>query len=181
MKRHALPVLSVLLAAALPCTKLSAQIVPYLGGGVALGMGDVGDDSDAGWLVLGGIDVPLAIVAEGFAIGFSASYANVPYKGGFSEAVKITTVSGEASYLFGEVTSSVRPYVRGGLGGQIHQYDPGDTNFSTITDTRFGVVAGAGVRVPMGAADAMVGARFATGEDGGFLGFHAGVAVPVGP
>ena len=55
MKRHALPVLSVLLPPALPCPKLSAQIVPFLGGGVALGMGDVGDDSDAGWLVLGGV------------------------------------------------------------------------------------------------------------------------------
>jgi len=33
----------------------------------------------------------------------------------------------------------------------------------------------------MGEADAMLGARFTTGRDGGFLGIHAGVAVPVGP
>jgi hypothetical protein len=182
MMRNALPVVSLLLAAALPSSGASAQqIVPFVGGGVALGMGDVGDDSNTGWLVVGGFDVPLPVVTEGFGVGVSASYANVPYQGGFSEAMKITSITAELSYLIGDATSMVRPYVRGGGGVQIHRYDPGDIDTNEVTDTRAGFTGGAGVRIAMGAADAMVGARLATGTDGGFLGVHVGVAVPVGP
>jgi hypothetical protein len=182
MKRNVLPVVSLLLAAALPSTDVSAQqIVPFVGGGVALGMGDVLDDSDTGWLVLGGFDVPLPIVTEGFGVGVSASYASVPYQGGFSESLEITSITGEVSYLIGAATSRVRPYVRGGGGVQINKYDPGDIDTNSVTNTRAAFTAGAGVRISMGGADAMIGGRLTTGEDGGFLGLHAGLAVPVGP
>jgi hypothetical protein len=182
MMRNVLPVVSLFLAAALPGVDLSAQqIVPFAGGGVALGMGDVGDDSDTGWLVLGGFDVPLPVVTEGFGIGVAAQYANVPYQGTFSESLQVTSITGEISYLIGAATSMVRPYVRGGGGVQIHKYDPGDIDTSSLTSTRAGFTAGAGVRIAMGAADALVGGRLTTGSDGGFLGVHVGVAVPVGP
>jgi hypothetical protein len=182
MKPVRLQFVSLLFGAALASTPLGAQqIIPFVGGGVALGMGDVGEDSSAGWLVLGGFDVPLPIVTDGFGIGVSASYANVPYEGGFSEAMQVTTVSGEITYRIGEAAAMVRPYLRGGAGVQIHRYEPGDTNFSPVTDTRAGVTAGAGVLVMMGAADAMLGARFNSGTDGGYLGVHVGVAIPVGP
>jgi hypothetical protein len=177
MKRNVLPVVSLLLAAALPITSVSAQqIVPFVGGGVALGLGDAGENAEIGWLVLGGFDVPLSVVTEGFGFGVAGSFANIPYEGPVDDKVQITSVTAEISYLIGEPTSTVRPYIRGGGGVQIHRYDLDDN-----TDVMAGGTAGAGVRFALGGADGMIGARLGMAADGGFVGFHAGVAIPVGP
>jgi hypothetical protein len=182
MKRHVLPCVSLLLAAALPCSTLSAQqIVPFIGGGVAMGMGDVGDDTDPGWLLLGGFDVPLPLVADGFGFGVAGAFANIPYKGTFSEKLQVTSVTAEISYLIGAATSSLRPYVRGGAGVQVHRYDPGTIDTRSETNARLGFSAGAGVSFSLGTANAVVGGRLAMAEDGGFVGGHAGVSIPVGP
>jgi hypothetical protein len=182
MKWHQLSVLALLvLMAAHSPARASAQIVPFIGGGLALGTGDLSDDTDNGWLIIGGLDVPVSSVAPGFAVGVTASYTNIPYGGQFSEATGVTAISAELSYLLGAASSRVRPYVRGGGGLQVHRYDPGIINTNPNTDSRAGFTAGAGVNIGMGsAADAVIGARFASGTDGGFLGFHAGVAVPIG-
>ena len=182
MKRQALPFVSLLFAAAVPCTTLSAQqIVPFLGGGVAIGMGDVGEDTDPGLLLLGGFDVPLPVVTDGFGVGVAAAFASIPYKGNFSEKLQVTSVTAEISYLIGEATSSVRPYLRGGAGVQINRYDPGDIDTRSVTNSRLGFSAGAGISFSLGAANALVGGRLAMAEDGGFVGGHVGVSIPVGP
>jgi hypothetical protein len=181
MKRHALPFVSLLFAAALPCALSAQQIVPFVGGGVAVGMGDAGDDTDPGFLVVGGFDVPLPVVTDGFGFGVAAAFANIPYKGNFSEVLQITAVTAEISYLIGAATSSLRPYIRGGGGVQVHRYDPGDIDTESVTNARIGFSAGAGLSFSLGAANALVGGRLAMGKDGGFVGGHVGVSVPVGP
>jgi opacity protein-like surface antigen len=179
MRRQLLLGIAFILAA-IPCELGAQQIVPFIGGGLAMGTGDLGEDTNNGWFVLGGVDVPLTTVTPGFAIGVAGSYARIPYDGQFDEATQVTTISGELSYLIGEPAHVVRPYIRAGGGVQIHRYDPGSLNTNSITDTRAGFTAGAGLNVRMSAVDVVVGARFASGSGGGFLGFHGGLALPVG-
>jgi hypothetical protein len=182
MKRRVLPFVSLLFAAALPCTALSAQqIVPFVGGGVAIGMGDVGEDTDPGLLVVGGFDVPLPVVADGFGFGVTGAFANIPYKGTFSEKLQVTSVTAEISYLIGAATSSLRPYLRGGAGVQVNRYDPGDLDTQSSTNARLGFSGGAGLSFALGAANAIVGGRIAMSDEGGFVGGHVGVSIPVGP
>jgi hypothetical protein len=188
MKRHRVAVLSLLLATALPGANLSAQfsdpaeplVVPFIGGGLAMGTGDLSRDTNSGWFVLGGVDVPLPSVATGFSAGLTGSFSQIPYGGGFDEATQVTALSAEGSYRIGSAASMVRPYVRAGAGVQIHRYDPGELLTPAIWDTRPALSAGAGVSIMMGAADAVLGARFGSGTDAGFVGLHAGVAIPVG-
>jgi hypothetical protein len=178
MKRHFLPILACLLAASLLPADLAAQdIVPFVGGGIAKGSGDLGDDTSSGWFIIGGVDVTLPSIDPGLGFGPTVTYASIPYNGTFSERAQLTTISGELSYAFG--SGHVRPYIRGGAGVQIHKYDPGSINTNSVTSSQAAFTAGAGVGFQTSSAQLTVGARFSTASDGGFLGIHAGVAIPL--
>jgi hypothetical protein len=183
MKRLYFPLL--VLAFLVPSGALRAQssgVVPFVGGGLAMGTGRLSKDTNNGWLAFGGVDVPLD-AWPGLGLGVMGSFASIPYaSGGFDEATQVTTVSAELSYVIGsESTGTVKPYVRAGAGVQVHRYDPGTTLYSAKQDTRAAVTGGAGLRFDLSSsANALVGAHFQSGEDGGFLGIHAGVAFPVG-
>lgn len=183
MKRLHLPlVVLALLGSSGTLRAQSSGVVPFLGGGLAMGTGDLSKDTNNGWLAFGGVDVPLD-AWPGLGLGVVGSFANIPYaSGGFDEATQVTTVSAELSYLIGsESTGTVKPYIRAGGGVQVHRYDPGTTLFSAKQDTRAAVTAGAGLLFDLSSsANALLGARFQSGEDGGFLGIHAGLAFPVG-
>lgn len=180
MKRHLLVASAFLLLTAFPRTHLVAQhIIPFIGGGLAAGTGDLGEDTGNGWFVVGGVDIPIAAVDPGFAVGVTASYSRIPYEGGFSEATQVTAISGELSYLIGDPANLLRPYLRAGGGLQVHRYDPGSIAANPVTDTRAGFTAGAGVNISTGGADVVLGSRFTTGSGGGFVGFHAGIALPL--
>ena len=61
MKRLSVP-LVVLTLLVLPCGSLQGQsngVVPFLGGGLAMGTGSLSTDTNNGWLAFGGVDVPL--------------------------------------------------------------------------------------------------------------------------
>ncbi|TVR50361.1 MAG: hypothetical protein EA421_17225, partial [Gemmatimonadales bacterium] len=68
---------TLLLLVLLPGAGLLAQerVTPFLGGGLALGTGDLADDTDAGWMIFGGVDVPVG--AEGFSLGLTATFSEV--------------------------------------------------------------------------------------------------------
>jgi hypothetical protein len=163
---------------------VSAQnaILPFIGGGLARGIGELGDDTGNGWTVVGGFDIPMDAVAPGFAVGLAGTFANIPYSsdlGDFGEASQVTAVSLEAVYNFGEATSSMRPFVRGGGGLNVRRYDPGEIDTSPNTVIQPGFSAGAGATFVASSVDFIVGARFTTAPDGGFLALFGGVAVPL--
>lgn len=188
MKRHLLATLTVLSAVASGSSPLTAQVadaaepllVAFVGGGLARGVGDLSTDTGNGWLVLGGVDAPLAQLHPGLGIGVSGSFSQIPYGGGFGEATQVTAVALEASYRIGDAGAMVRPFVRAGGGVQFHRYDPGDLAVPARTDMRPALSAAAGAAIRMGMADALVGARLGSGTDAGFVGLWAGVSVPVG-
>lgn len=186
-RRHLIPIVTLLLAVVPAPAELDAQaagdealFIPSLGGGLGMGVGDLATDTDPGWLAIAGVDFPLSSIQPGLAAGLVGILTRLPYGGGFGEATFVTAVTLEAAYRFGAPTASLRPYLRAGGGVQIHRYDPGELLTPAVTDTRPALGAGAGVEIAMGAANAVLGARFGSGTDAGFFGAHAGVSVPVG-
>jgi len=179
-KRRLLRFVPVILAAVLPGNDVGAQqgLVPYLGGGVAAGAGDLSSDTDNGWLVFGGLDLTLAVL-PGLSVGATVSYTHIPYQGGFNEATNITGVFGEASYVpWATSAMSLKPYVRAGIGMLQHEYDPGTTRFDSQSESKIGFSAGAGLSYNFGSAAPFLGFHFVGTGETGFLAFHGGVAFP---
>ena len=176
-----LPLVTLIaLATLVPCASADAQqrIIPFVGGGVASGTGDLRRDTNNGWLVYGGLDVPLGLT-PGLSFGVTGSFAHIPYAGGFSEATNMSALFGEVGYTIGAASSSViKPYVRAGAGMQLRKYDPGTTAYRERSNGGVAVSAGGGLQLLVGAASVFAGAHFVTDADAGFVAFHAGLAFP---
>jgi hypothetical protein len=181
MRRHTLStIVFTSLLAVVPCA-LQGQnvIVPFIGGGLARGIGDLGENAGNGWMVVGGVDLGVDALTPGFAIGLAGSFANIPYDSDFNEAVQVTALDLEASLTIGDEASMVRPFVRGGGGFHMQRNDPGDIPDRIITAKGLGFSAGAGVNVMAGPVDVRVGARFSSAPGGGAIGLYGALAIPL--
>jgi hypothetical protein len=180
-KFKALALCFIALAVVLPGFPVHGQeIIPFAGGGIALGTGDLSTDTDQGWFALGGIDIPLpTLLAREASLRAGISHARIPFDNEFGDEMAVTSVSGELSYHFGRPNRLVQPYLRGGASLNVHEYDPGDLGGAKTTDARAGVVAGAGMNIMFGPTDLVLGAHFTSGTDAGYVGFHGGLALPL--
>jgi hypothetical protein len=152
------------------------HLMPHLSAGVAVGTGDLGQDTGNGWFVLGGVDLP--ILAPGLTIGPVLGYGRIPYDGGFGETESITTMFGEVGYVTDlAALGPVQPYLRSGGGLHVHRYDPGNIPTQPTTLSLAGFSAGAGVTVAFGRAVGFVGGRYMGSASRGFVGFHAGLTI----
>lgn len=181
MNRRLLVFLCVSAASAAPAAELAAQerVVPFFGGGLATGTGDLGQDTSNGWHLFGGLDLPFG--TQGVTVGVTASYTHIPYGGGFQEATDVTGVFGEVGYVFNAASASVaKPYLRGGAGVLVNRYDPGLIDANATSDARAGLTAGAGVRLSLGATAVLLGAQLSSGTDAGHLAFRGALSFPAG-
>jgi hypothetical protein len=167
-----------LAAVAVLGSDLSAQrITPYVGGGAAFGTGELAQDTEVGWLMFGGLDVPTPV--SGLTVGPAVSHARIPYGGGFSEYEGVTAVLGEVGYgIGGGMPGGIQPFVRAGLGLLINRYDPGSIDTRATTRSGAGVSMGAGLRIPLGGVSALLSGRFTGDIDRGYLSIQAGISLP---
>lgn len=160
-------------------TASAQRITPFVGGGLATGIGDLGENTESGWIVFAGVDFPLGAY-PGLTFGVTASYARVPYSGGFNESTSVPSFFGEVGYTIGANSPRlVKPYVRAGAGVQLQQYDGGDTGYPRNSNGGLAFSGGAGVQFAFSPATVVVGARLVSDGDAGVVGFHAGVAFPL--
>lgn len=154
------------------------RLVPFVGAGLAKGIGDLSDDTDNGWLAFAGVDIPLG-TNPGLSFGVTASYTHVPYKGTFNEATNIPALFGEVGYvILANSSSIVKPYVRAGGGVMLRKYDPGSTGFREESEGKLAFSGGAGLQFLVSSVSLFAGARFVTDADAGYLAFHGGLAFP---
>jgi hypothetical protein len=179
MKRILLPLVPFALAA-VTATELNAQrrLVPYFGGGLASASGDLGEGTDSGWIVFGGLDWGIAAV-PGLSIGVTVSYTSLPYTG-YDNDLSMPGVFGELGYLIGATSSSkVKPYLRAGVGELWHKYDPGDLAPNAKTEGEFGFGGGGGLSFVLGSSSLFAGAHYTYGtDDTEFWAFYAGLGFP---
>lgn len=180
MKRVLLSAMGVVCAMSFAATQAAAQrrITPFIGGGLATGTGDLSEKTESGWVVFGGIDVPLGL-DPGLTFGITASYARVPYSGDFDEYTGVPALFGELGYVLGASSNRiVKPYVRAGAGMQYRKYDPGTTGFREQSVGGLAFSAGGGLQFSVSPALIFAGAHWVSDSDAGVLGFHAGLALP---
>lgn len=180
MKRILLSTLSAIVAIGVSAGAASAQrrITPFFGGGLATGTGDLSKNTESGWVAFAGLDMPLGL-DPGLTFGLTASYARVPYSGGFDEFTGLPAVFGELGYVIGARSPRlITPYVRAGAGVQLRKYDPGSTGYRAQSDGGLAFSAGGGLQFHFSPATLFVGAHYVSDKDAGLLAFHGGLAFP---
>ena len=178
MKRTLLSLAALVVAAAVSAVPAQAQLMPFVGGGAAIPMGDLKDfDATTGWLVFGGVDMPIKSV-PGAAIGVSGIYAHIPYDGDADDATNIPGGFLDVAYLFGATTPNpLKPYIRFGAGVIQHRYDPGNLGGDTESETKAAGAIGAGINYVMKSVTPFAGVHFITGgSDTSFLAIYGGLA-----
>ena len=154
------------------------RVVPFAGGGLATGMKDLSEGTDNGWSAFAGIDIPLPSVSPALSVGVAGSYSHLPYAGIYDEATSVSAIVGELGYVFGGLSSVVKPYVRGGLGAQLRKYDPGTTGFREQSEGGLALSGGAGVQFLVASTAIFVGAHVLTDAVAGVLTIHGGIGLP---
>jgi hypothetical protein len=183
MKRglFATMIVGIALTAASRDAAAQRRIVPFAGGGLAKGMGDLSDNTGNGWVVFGGVDLPIA-ANPALTLGVTASYAHVPYEGSFGEATNIPGVFAELGYSFLAASASkLKPYVRAGGGAMIHKYDPGSTAFRETSEGKLAFSGGAGLQMLVSSFAIFAGGHVVTDGNAGYLAIHGGLAFPGTP
>ena len=176
MKRKLLPLVALVVAAAVTVSPLRAQNVSFfLGGGGAFGTGDLSEDTNTGWIGFAGAGVPITSV-PGAIVGLTGFYAHIPYDG-VDAATNIPGLFADLGYVFGATSPSpVKPYIRFGAGVMQHRYSVGGGYDSDDSETKAGGAIGAGLNYVMPSVTPFVGAHFVTGgSDTSFFTVYVGL------
>jgi hypothetical protein len=179
MKRLMMAVAGLVVAFAAMSVQARAQSPSFhVGGGVAMGMGDLSDVTETGWMAFAGVDMPIKSTT-GLAIGATASWAHIPYEGDDDDATNIPALLVEAAYLIGAASPSpVKFYLRGGAGVLQHRYDAGNSGFDDESETKVGFGGGAGIMYARPGITPFAGVHVISGgSDTGYYTVYAGVSL----
>lgn len=132
-----------------------------LGGGMSVPVGDTGDAFDSGFHVRGFVHAKPPMLPFGLrgALGYQRfDMASLPV----SQTGKAEMLSGLANVTLELIPfGPVRPYVTAGLGAFHVKGEVDSMSTQTkISETKFGIDAGAGVKLRLGAIKAFAEARF---------------------
>jgi len=164
------------LVAAVPA---SAQFA-YLGGGATIPMSTYGDYANTGYMVIGGVGMPLgdqglSMVGEAFFGQNNHSDVDGDFTNpwGFTAGVEFDLAGAEATrsaYLFG------------GVGILVHRY--ASDQFESSSSSGLGFLGGAGYYFPLGVINGWVEGRLQhasiDSDNTTFVGVLAGISIPLG-
>jgi opacity protein-like surface antigen len=176
MKRLTAAMMIGAVAVLVAASPAHAQYV-FFGGGASIPMGDFKDFAKTGWMATAGLgadigDKGLFIEAEGF---YGKNKHKAPDDG---DATNIISGLGAVGYSF-MPEKSVRPYVLGGVGFLMHQFDPavGDNE----TETKFAYSGAVGLSIKAGSKlNLWLEARFLGSSETKILPLMAGVTINFG-
>jgi hypothetical protein len=179
MKRLMIAVAGLAVAvAALPESARAQNPTFHVGGGIAMGVGDLDEGTEMGWMGFAGVDMPLKSW-PGLGVGATASYAHIPYEGDADDATNIPALLVELSYLVGATSPSpLKFYLRGGAGVLQHRYDPGNSNADDESETKAGFGAGVGFLYARPGITPFAGVHLISGgSDTGYYTVYAGISI----
>jgi hypothetical protein len=156
----------------------SAQFA-WLGGGGTFPMGDYGGYANTGYMVTGGVGMPVG--APGLNITAEAFFGQNGHEGGGSFTNPYGLMA-ELEYDF--VPGATGVYVFGGAGVLVHRYHSDEGGGYSSSSKGLGLVAGAGYSFPLGVINGWVEGRLHNasidGESTRFGGLMAGIGIPLG-
>ncbi len=179
MKRITLFLAALVVTVALSSSSVKAQGVSFhVGGGIAMGAGDLSDNTGTGWMGFAGLDMPIASM-PGLGVGATASYARIPYEGESDFDTNITALLGELSYLIGATSSNpFKPYLRGGVGLVRHSFSSGYSNGDSDSKNKVGFGGGAGILYAMRQVSPFLGVHyFTSGSETSYYTVYAGISI----
>ena len=159
------------LALAAPVTA-HAQSIFAMAGGV-FPSGESGDIFDTGWMVAGGITLPLG--PGGFWLGVEGSYGQIDTATGGDDANPVGAMAILGFDL--PVPGSISPYVFGGVGLLAlndFDFDPTDS------DSKFGYQLGGGLNLGSGIISPFIEVRYAASDEIDFFAANLGLSIGVG-
>jgi len=183
MKKLATALSLALLGLCVTSSSAAAQFV-YVAGGPSFPMSDYGDYADAGFLLAGGVGIPLGENGlSAFGEGFYGQNNHTDASGGGK--TNPWGLMGGVQYEF-DLGGSLTPYVFGEAGIMWHKYTP-DTGDGD-SQSAFGYGGGVGVAFPLGGLMGAVEGRLmnAAFDEAGtsyntmFGGILAGIGIPIG-
>ncbi|MGK2962654.1 MAG: outer membrane beta-barrel protein [Gemmatimonadaceae bacterium] len=181
MKRITLFLAALVVTVALSSSSVKAQGVSFhIGGGIAMGAGDLSDNTETGWMGFAGLDLPIASM-PGLNVGATASYAHIPFEGESDAATNITALLGELSYAIGATSSSpFKPYVRGGV-GLVRQAFSSGYGGDSESENKVGFGGGAGILYAMRQVSPFFGVHyFTSGSEASYYTVYAGISISSG-
>ena len=135
-------------------------------------MGDFADYAKTGWHAMGGIELapsaaPVSFRADGF-------YGRSSHEGDLGEATNL--YGGMASVLYRLGAGPARPYIIGGIGYAVHDYDPGTSGFEGVSEGKFTWGGGLGLNFALGPLNLFAEGRYlARGSETQFIPVVAGL------
>jgi len=172
MKRLALTVGTVLVAVMARPAHAQLGVKFLVGGGVQVPVGEFADYAKTGWHAMAGIELapplsPVSFRADGF-------YGRSSHEGDFGEATKL--YGGTANVLYRLGAGPIRPYVIGGIGYAVHDYDPGTSGFESGSEGKFTWGGGLGLTLGLGPLNVFAEGRYlARGSETQFIPVVAGL------
>lgn len=147
----------------------------FVGGGVTLPMGDFGEYAKTGWMASGGLAYNLSprIWIQGEGMFGSNSHDDVD-----GDKTELLGAAGGIGYAFGNLESSVVPYVLGGVGVLSHKYKP--ATGESVSESEMMFYGGGGLYLPRGSYGFFLEARYVSRDDTQFVPIMVGVQVNFG-
>lgn len=162
----------IFLSAVIP-PAAQAQSVFVMAGG-AFPTSDFGDAFDTGWMVAGGLVIPLG--PGGFWLGLEGSYGQ---NGTPVDGVDANPIGAMAILGFDlPVPGGLSPYVFGGAGLLATKVSVDELSES-ITESNFGYQLGAGLNLGSGLVSPFIEARYEASTDIDFFAAMVGLAIGV--
>jgi hypothetical protein len=183
MKHLSRVLTGVALSAVLGATPVMAQGAEFsLGGGLSLPLSDFGDQFNTGWHGLAAVSFTPREFPLGFQVDGMYQRFSVDDGGGVDVDASSRFIQGTANavYKFQTAeTSSVRPYLIGGVGIYNSKLTGDDVPDGLESETDFGLNAGAGFDFKFGNVGAFVEGRFhnifSDPDDANFIPISVGV------
>ena len=133
---------------------LHAQASLFISGGLNAPVGSLGDATDMGYVVTGGLNLGAPIAPVGARL--EGSYSDLGYKGGNAD---LRLIYGTANAIFNLGTTRDAPYVIAGLGAYNTSSQSGAFGYGN-SNTALGINGGAGLRFPLNGLSTFFEARY---------------------
>lgn len=160
-----------LLTLTAPLTAQAQNIFGMAGG--LFPTGESGDVFDTGWVVAGGITLPLG--PGGFWLGVEGSYGQINLATGGEDANPVSAMAILGFNL--PVPGSISPYVFGGIGLlALNDFDLDPTD----SDSKFGYELGGGLNLGSGIVSPFIEVRYAASDEIDFFAASLGLSIGVG-
>lgn len=152
IKRFLSAVITVGILAGAPA--LHAQASLLVSGGLNAPVGHLGDVTDMGYVITGGLNLGAPVAPVG--VRLEGSYSGLGYKGGGGD---VRLIYGTANAIFNLGTTNDAPYLIAGVGA--YNRSSGSDNFGYGNgSTAVGINGGAGLRFPLSGLSTFFEARY---------------------